>query len=379
MKGENKVPRKKGKKRADGRYAATLLIGTDAEGKPMRKFFYSTVSLTDAKQKRDAYKADQAAKGLLGLAPGEAKRVRLEDWAGKWLNTKYGKVKESTYESSYRRPTERYIIPALGKRYIADIKPIEIDAFLTQIGQQYAMTTVQKTKMCLSAIYDSAIDNNICYKNPCKNVDIKSTQQKKDKRTYTRDQVDAIIAFAKTDPYGIYIRLLLEVGLRCSELCGLKWSDFDLSAKTVTIQRAATDYNGTTVIAPPKSSTSIRTLPISDDLCAALAAVPDIHTDMYVVQSAKRPGMPVNPKNFTAKRYKTFWHRYTATLSKRSRDTFTVLTPHELRHTCGTLMYNRTKNIYAVSKYLGHADVSITAKLYVHNDIDTLRDSLGIV
>lgn len=89
--------------------------------------------------------------------------------------------------------------------------------------------------------------------------------------------------------------------------------------------------------------------------------------------------MPVNPKNFTAKRYKTFWHRYIATLSKRSKDTFVVLTPHELRHTCGTLMYNRTKNIYAVSKYLGHADVSITAKLYVHNDIDTLRDSLGIV
>lgn len=53
------------------------------------------------------------------------------------------------------------------------------------------------------------------------------------------------------------------------------------------------------------------------------------------------------------------------------------LSPHELRHTCGTLLYARTKNIYAVSKFLGHANINITAKIYVHNDVDTLRESLG--
>ena len=97
-----------------------------------------------------------------------------------------------------------------------------------------------------------------------------------------------------------------------------------------------------------------------------------------MVESGKRKGMPLNPKNFTAKRYKTFFDRYVDSLPKSEGDKFPRLTPHELRHTCGTLLYADSKNIYAVSKYLGHSDVSITAKLYVHNDIDILRESLRI-
>ena len=372
------MPRKKATKRADGRYVSTLAVGTDANGKIERKYFYSSISQTDANNKRDAWKAEQTAKGLLGTAPGEAKKVRLETWAKKWLETKYGKVKESTFDSSYRRPTERYIIPALGNRYLADIKPIEIDAFLTKLGVNYSMTILQKTKICLSAIYDSAIDNNICYKNPCKNVEISSKKEKGEKRTYTQEQVDGILAFSDTDEYGIYIRILLELGLRCSELCGLKWSDFDLDKKTVKIERAATDNNGATVVSAPKSKTSIRTLPFSTELLNALKQIPDINTDKYVVESTKTPNTPVNPKNFASKRYKTFWNRYLATMPKSEQAKFPLLTPHELRHTCGTLMYNRSKNIYAVSKYLGHATVDITSRLYVHNDIDTLRESLGI-
>ncbi|MBQ4556561.1 MAG: site-specific integrase [Clostridia bacterium] len=372
------MPRKKATKRADGRYVSTLVVGTDANGKLERKYFYSNKSQTDANNKRDAYKAEQTAKGLLGTAPGEAKKVKLETWARKWLETKSGKVKESTFDTSYRRPTERYIIPKLGNRYIADIKPIEIDAFFTKLGENYSQTVLQKTKICLSAIYDSAIDNNICYKNPCKNVEISSKKKKGDKRTYTEEQVKDILAFADTDMYGIYIRLLLELGLRCSELCGLKWSDFDLNKRTVNIERAATDNNGLTVVDVPKSKTSIRRLPFSTALLNALKQIPDINTDKYIVESTKTPNTPVNPKNFASKRYKTFWNRYLETMSESEQKTFPLLSPHELRHTCGTLMYNRSKNIYAVSKYLGHATVDITSRLYVHNDIDTLRESLGI-
>ena len=43
--------------------------------------------------------------------------------------------------------------------------------------------------------------------------------------------------------------------------------------------------------------------------------------------------------------------------------------PLELRHTCGPLLYARTKNIYAASKFLGHANINLTAKIYVHSDV----------
>lgn len=365
------MPRKKIAKRNDGRFCVSMTV----HGK--RMYFYSSVSKRDAEDKRDAYKAAHTAATYFGL-PIVNQSVTLNEWAAQWLTTKEPKVKASTYETSYRRPIELYLLPEFGNRFLSEIKPIEIDAYLAKLGEKYSAGTVSKVKMCLSAMYESAIDNGVCSKNPCRNATVNSKIEKNEKRTYTAEQRDSIVAFAKTDPYGLYIRLLLEVGLRCSELCGLKWSDFDIGTRTLHVQRAATDYKGMTVVAPPKSKTSIRDLPLSSDLCAALAAEPLIGTDAYVVESGKRKGMPLNPKNFTAKRYKTFFDRYVDSLPKSEGDKFPRLTPHELRHTCGTLLYANSKNIYAVSKYLGHSDVSITAKLYVHNDIDILRESLRI-
>ena len=49
------MPRKKTKKRDDGRYVVNATIN----GK--RKYFYSTESLRDAEEKRDAYKAAHTA------------------------------------------------------------------------------------------------------------------------------------------------------------------------------------------------------------------------------------------------------------------------------------------------------------------------------
>ena len=45
------------------------------------------------------------------------------------------------------------------------------------------------------------------------------------------------------------------------------------------------------------------------------------------------------------------------------------LSPHELRHTCGTLLYQDTKDIFYVSRFLGHSDVSITTRIYVHSEM----------
>ena len=65
------------------------------------------------------------------------------------------------------------------------------------------------------------------------------------------------------------------------------------------------------------------------------------------------------------------------TLKTKVRNKVRRFTPHEYRHTCGTLLYRRTKNIYAVAKFLGHSDVVITTKIYVHNDVEALRADLS--
>ena len=56
-----------------------------------------------------------------------------------------------------------------------------------------------------------------------------------------------------------------------------------------------------------------------------------------------------------------------------------ILTPHELRHTFGSLTYEATKDIYITSKMMRHSDIKITAKTYIHEQIDIKRKAVGKV
>ncbi len=80
----------------------------------------------------------------------------------------------------------------------------------------------------------------------------------------------------------------------------------------------------------------------------------------------------MTPANYTKNRYNKFYAEF-------ERDTgLRRLSPHELRHTCGTLLYKKTGDIYAVSKFLGHSSIAITSQYYVHSDVDMLRYRLNI-
>ena len=224
--------------------------------------------------------------------------------------------------------------------------------------------------MCLNAIFETAIDNEFCDKNPIRNVKVNSNLESAQRQTYAADEVERILEFADTHRYGLYIRILLELGLRCSELCGLKWSDFNLAKKTVSIKRACTEEKRRAILDKTKNKSSERTLPISTELCERLKMQLPKTQDEFLMKSRKsKNGMPISPRKFSEGRYKTFF----ADMGFEK-----TLIPHECRHTVGTLMYERSHDIYAVSKFLGHANIQITAELYVHEDVEVMRDSLGI-
>jgi integrase len=71
-------------------------------------------------------------------------------------------------------------------------------------------------------------------------------------------------------------------------------------------------------------------------------------------------GHPGRPDHFNERELEVFYNAECVPLDQR-------LTAHELRHTCGTLLYQDTKDIYHVSTFLGHSDVSVTSKIYIHS------------
>lgn len=301
--------------------------------------------------------------------------VYFSDWANRWLHFyKKNYVKQSTYVESYKRTVDNYLLPHFSERNIADITPIDIREYLTDMSETYSDSTLSKILICLNGIFNAAVENDAMEKNPAANVKLpRSMLKRKEKQTYSQEEVENIVKYSYNHHNGLYVHILLELGLRCSELCGLKWSDIDFKRKVVNINRACTAVKGTANVDTTKNKSSTRVLPLGSALTERLKEVCPQNLNNYIIVSKRDKISPITPSSFTKIYYNKFFEDYSIA-SRQNK----LLTPHELRHTCGTLLYNRTNDIYAVSKYLGHSNIGTTARLYVHSDPEVLRNSLKI-
>ena len=87
--------------------------------------------------------------------------------------------------------------------------------------------------------------------------------------TYTEAGMKMFLAAVAGDRLAHAWELAL-CGLRRGEIAGLRWSDVDLKAKTLSIVNNRVSAGGRTTENEPKSKTSRRELPLADRLVAAL-------------------------------------------------------------------------------------------------------------
>jgi integrase len=357
------MPRPKKPNRADKRFEIKRTVGKDADGKSVRKSFYGS-NEAEALRAYQSFLEDQKREQQ------ERAYTPFPKWAEKWLYTyKEPDVKANTFLTTYKRPCERYIIPYFKDSILQELRQADLKAFLNSLAGSLSQSYLDKITICLRSIFECAVDNELVNRNPCKNVSVKSRIEQEKKRTYDLETAEAL---CRSDhKYALYIHILLKMGLRCSELCGLKWEDIDLESAKMSISRALTTESGVIYIGPPKSANSVRKLDIPADLLARLKqakaeydsappkSVGRYDTTGYI---ATLNGHHITPDHFGDRQLEAFYNYH-----KIPNDC--KLSPHELRHTCGTLLYQSTKDVYFVSRYLGHSDIGITTKTYVHSEM----------
>ena len=365
-------PKKEAPNRSDGRFEVKITIGHSMDGKIIRKSFYSDISKEDAKRQAEEYKINAKASEMAGMVFIN-KNVTFAEWALFWLeNYKESNVRYKTYRDTYYRPTTLHIIPYFGNADIRDIRPVDIKNFFNIMQEKYSESYLHKFRICLNSAFEAAIDNSLCSKNPVRNIKYTAQIIPEERNIFTEEQYDTTLKFCDEHEYGIYTRILLELGVRPCELCGLKYTDIDKRNSTIHVQRDVVTGKSGIYIDASKTRTSDRILPVSSVLFSRLAESPLFETDQFILQTQR--GNILDCSGYTHMRHAVFFKAL-----MEAHPEIPYLTPHELRHTCGTLKYRQTHDIYAVSKYLGHADVSITAKLYVHSDAESLRKGLQIV
>ena len=169
------------------------------------------------------------------------------------------------------------------------------------------------------------------------------------------------------DPHIVVWVLALCCGLRRGELCGLQWQDIDLDQSTIRVTRQRiTLADGRTVIAPPKSRSSARTLAIPADLAVWLADQRPA-AGGYVAISCKS-GRPITPSGLDSA-----WRRAVRASGMRP------ITLHGCRHTCGAAAVRAGVAMRVLQDIMGHSTDAITSQIYAHVDTHAQRAALDSI
>ncbi|MBQ3427986.1 MAG: site-specific integrase [Clostridia bacterium] len=347
-------------KRKDGRWELMITIGRHEDGRFKRKSFYGKKE-REVIHKKDEWLRNYNINQNTKADPLDGTEA-FDVWADRWLEIKKGTVRPYTYENTYRTRVGKYLKPYFGHRPIAAITQSDIQVFF--LKHKHLSEALLKTlKTILKNMFELAIVNDLCIKNPVTGIKLKSIKAKSEKTALNEAQQKKAIEWAIANrQYDVLA--VIKTGMRRGELLGLRWSDINFDQKYIHVCQSMCDgiEKGDKPDMKLKSQSSDRYIPVDDELLKYLSDIPHTSDKVFPYCSARA--------------YGTHICRVLKRMSKECELPYVTL--HELRHTYGTVLREKGVDIYTIQKLLGHSSVDVTAKIYVHNDIDVLRQAMRL-
>jgi integrase len=299
-----------------------------------------------------------------------AGRITLRAFAEQWLAAQ-------TFDESTRIATELrirlHITPHLGDRPIASIKPSDIQAWLRLLQRRLAPRYVRVIHANLSALFNSAIDDERLSKNPCSAASVRLPALDEGRvQPWTREQVKALKT-ALPARYRLLATLAAGCGLRQGELFALGVEDIDLKTEVVHVRRQVKLLGAHQVFAPPKGRKT-RDVPLPEKVALAVTAYledypakavglpwqsTDGATREVLLLMSSREGGALN-RNYINR------HIWKPALVEAGMLPTRQNGMHALRHFYASVLLDAGESVRALASYLGHADPGFTLRVYTH-------------
>ena len=326
-----------------------------------------------AEYQKDLENAERIKERKIEHTKTEFSKFVLEDWFPVCIED--GNHKHTTVDF-YKHTTKR-IVDYFSGKLIQRITALDIQKFLiylrteyrTKQGKPISDKTMRHSYCVLVMIFDFAMEQEIIKKNPMDKVDCPKLAKKKVEALSEAETrlFLSLLPFCDSD-FRCMLYLLLTAGLRRGELMGLQWRDFDFDNLTLTINRNIT-YSPAkgNIVDTPKTESSFRTIPLIP--CVAeqvkhyqVTEHPQSNDDAFVFPSNRGDNIPRTPNALT--------HRL-----KRFMNTNGLpdMSPHDLRHSCATLLLSNGADIKSVQEILGHSNASTTLNFYVRSDLQQMK------
>ena len=355
-------------------YAPEVTIGWK-DGKRLRKRGAIQRTRGEARAGLETLKQLQAT----GVAQIE-KAQKVRDYFPFWLAQSFAQDARPRSVETYGWVITTVLVPKLGDLQLGKISTLRLDALFAELrDEDYAARTIQLVRTVLNQGYKRAIKWGLVTVNPVTNTQAPKIERSSAK-ALTGEQARAFLEAAQGERLEVALRLMLALGLRRGEACGLRWQDIDLDAGTLSVNGTLGRVNGKGLIyGPPKSASGQRRFKLPPSLITALkrhqirsAAERKAFGDRwepsdYVFVSA-HDGGPINPGRV-----------YDAFHVVAARAGLVGFRPHDLRHSAASLLHADGVPVKTISAYLGHADTQTTNNVYIHLFDQALQDAAAVM
>lgn len=387
-----KKPAKRRNQYKDGRYCVRVKVQRP-DGSKYDQPFYSRKSLSDAKAQRDAFKGllkkGYSVEDACAVTKGEAteddiaERIRQEEegtpaemtvarWAQMWVPLQQGKSKSN--DDMYERYS-KVIVEAIGRMPISQVRKMHLDPIL-KAAEDRSKSYNSKLHSVMKGLFADACESDLCDKDP-------SVRTKRPPGTYEGHraledwEINLILEHWRIRRAGWWMLLFMLSGSRRGEGIARKGKDYDPVNSEYSVTDAA-HKEGNQFVNSGKTKTlaGVREAPVFGPLADAFSEL-SFQDEDYLLTSAK--GLPLTESAFdrgwesmllAIEKIANRWNPDKQKPRKTRKEDPTKdwvkvhWTPHDLRYTYATFLYDAGVDVKTAQVWLGHKDPRMTQDLY---------------
>jgi integrase/recombinase XerD len=333
---------------SDKKERGVFVLSTNRKGKPIvKKRVQSSVKESFTLN----YSIDQAFEHFLSLKKSLGVRERtyreygiLMNWFRDWLSERYpdlGDVDEIT-----TRIIREYIVYMKEEHYNEKKQVYGLSPFTVNVRIRFL-------KAFFNALYKEKIINT----NPVENIQLMRVDDD-NIEPLSDDEIERMISIPDVSEYAqfrdhVMMFLMLDTGMRISEVCDLELKDIDFKTKSIILP------------ATKNKNRKPRILPLSNQVVRLLLELVTENKTYFETEFVflSNCGTKYNPNSF---RKRLRMYRDKAGINKR-------VSPHVFRHMfCRNFILNGG-DVFTLQRIVGHADISTTRK-YIQMDDETVKN-----
>ena len=250
---------------------------------------------------------------------------------------------------------------------LRDLTPSILQRYTNDLYKNYTKGSAQHRLAAVKAVLAEAYRLREINENPCNFI--KAPKSDVISRTripqepYSKEEVKILIEGLKGHRIEIPILLMLTVGLRYSEMAGLRWQDIDFDKNTITVNQVMFYENGKILFKEPKTEGSVRTISVPVELMSKLKKWKIKHNEYKLEGILEYDDIVCLSSKLTPLIEYTLLYAFKKLIQNIGLRKIRL---HDLRHTHATMLVLAGVDFKTISNRLGHTDIKITLNRYSH-------------